>query len=129
MIVRLPATPWPVSVNVMPKRLICLFMAFAMLFCGVILPASAQVLVSDGHAVEGFELAGHGAFEENHPQQNDSQDAPCHATAHHHCSLALRVEAPPIAIKSTNMGLAGWPPYAASMKSHAAPPPTQPPAA
>ena len=126
---RLPATQLPVRLLGMPKRLTCLFMAFAMLFCGVIAPASAQAVDSDGHGVQGLELAGHGIVEDFHSPQNDSEDVPCHAVTHHHCSLALRVEAPPVAINDIRTKSAGWPPYIASMKSHAAPPLTQPPAA
>lgn len=113
----------------MPKRFLSLFMAFVMLTCGAILPATVEAMeFADTHATELFETTDHGVSDQ-HQGSGDNQEAPCHAVTHHHCGAALRADVPHIRADLMQISLRGWPPYEAPMKSRSIAPPIQPPSA
>lgn len=72
-------------------RIASLLVIFALLFGTVILPSVAHAAASE-HSEEAFEQHEHDAGA-NSDKQDDEGDQPCHIVTHHHCSLALRIEA------------------------------------
>ena len=113
----------------MQGRITALFLVFAILFGSVIMPTIAHAqAASASHSEEFLELHEHEEAGDQDTQKQDG-DKPCHAVAHHHCSIALRVEADAMAMPSTKLQNSFVPSSPAGLNSFSQAPPTEPPAA
>ena len=128
MIARLRPNRANASCTKMQARIIALFLVFAILFGSVIMPTIAHAqAASASHAEDILELHGHDEAGDQGTQKQDG-DKPCHAVVHHHCSIALRVEAAEIAMPAAWLQNSFVPTSPAAMASYSQAPPTEPPA-
>lgn len=61
--------------------------------------------------------------------RGDDKDVPCHAVSHHHCSIALRLDGPRIAVNTLTQGALLRPGASAPLVSRSQAPPLDPPLA
>ena len=129
MIARLRPNKANASCANMQGKITALLLVFAILFGSVIMPTIAHAQApSASHSEEFLELHEHDEAGDQDTQQQDG-DKPCHAVAHHHCSIALRVETDAMTIPSTWLQNSFVPSSPAAMASYSQAPPTEPPAA
>lgn len=125
----LPISRRTVNRSPMRGQIISMLLLFAVLIGSMVMPESshAQDLLA-GHSSEVLNIEDHvDAATGQHDKQGS--DVPCHAVAHHHCSIAIKVDV-------EVAGLVVWSPAAtvatqavSPLSSLASAPPTEPPAA
>lgn len=129
MITRLHLNKAAATCANMQGRITSLLLVFALLFGTVIMPTIAHAqAASASHSEEFLELHEHDGAEDQDTQNEDGKK-PCHAVAHHHCSIALRVDAPAVHLTSVQLQNSFKPSSSAAMASFLQAPPTEPPAA
>lgn len=129
MIARLRLNKANASCANMQGRITALLLVFAILFGSVIMPTIAHAqAASASHSEEFLELHEHDEAGDQDTQKQDG-DKPCHAVAHHHCSIALRVETSAMAMPSPRLQNSFVLSSTAAMASFSQAPPTEPPAA
>lgn len=113
----------------MQGRLVSLFVMLAMLFGSVIVPATAHaedvVASHGGDIIVVLDHVDDSDHDDGHEQKGD---APCHAVSHHHCSMALAVDAPALKLSVTQRDAGATPRPISAMSSFSQAPPTEPPA-
>lgn len=114
----------------MQGRLISFFVMLAILFGSIVVPATAQAEdIVASHGSDIMVVLEHGEDADHGDSHEQDGDAPCHAVSHHHCSIALAVDASALKLGFA-LRDAGNPPFATSaMSSFSQAPPTEPPAA
>lgn len=114
----------------MQGRFTSLFVILAILFCGIVMPATAyaQDMVAS-HGSEMFAMPKHVDDVDHGDSRQQKGDEPCHVVSHHHCSMALAVDAPSLTLALALRNESLSPLTAASMSSFLQAPPTEPPAA
>jgi hypothetical protein len=113
----------------MQGRITSVLLIFAIMFGTVITPIIAHAQAASAwHSAEFLEIHDHEGASERDTQEKDG-DKPCHAVAHHHCSIALRVETPatPMALALSKTSFLAS--LHTAMASLSQAPPTEPPAA
>lgn len=126
MTVFLPRRAATANRKVMRGRIANLFVLLALIFSAVIVPATAHAQdLSEVHVSDMLASVDHS----DHEAPDHDGDVPCHATVHHHCSVALALDGH--AVTSKRLPIGELIPIAASraMSSLAQAPPTEPPAA
>lgn len=128
MIVRLPSHVAGVSCSSMQGKFTSFLLVFALLFGTVIMPTIAHAqATSVSHSEEFLELHKHESADQE-TQQHD-EEKPCHAVAHHHCSIALRADATSVGLISVQAQNSFSLSSSIAMTSLSQAPPTEPPAA
>ena len=114
----------------MQGRLTSLFVMLAILYCGIVMPATAyaQDMVAS-HGSEMFAMPEHADDADHGDSHQQTGDEPCHVASHHHCSMALAVDAPSLTLALSLRNASLLPLTTASMSSFLQAPPTEPPAA
>lgn len=114
----------------MQSRFTSLFVILAILYCGIIMPATAyaQDLVAS-HGSEMFAALEHADDADDGDHHKQAGDEPCHVVSHHHCNTALAVDGPLLGLAANSRSAAILPLATSSMSSLSQAPPTEPPAA
>lgn len=129
MIARLRRNKADANSTHMQGRITSLLLVFALLFGTVVLPTIAHAqAASASHSEEYSEVHEHDGAADQNTQDEDGKK-PCHAVAHHHCSIALRVDPPAVHLMSARLQNSFKPGSSAVMSSFSQAPPTEPPAA
>lgn len=129
MIVRLRINKANATCGNMQGKIISLFLVFALLFGTVIMPTVAHAQAASASHAEEFLDIHELDSDAGQDTRDDDDEKPCHAVTHHHCSFALRVDAPSgtmTLVAAQNSFIAG---LHAAMASLSQAPPTEPPAA
>lgn len=112
----------------MRGRLLSILVMFAILFGSLAMPETAHAEnLAVGHGIEVLEVHDHADADEKDQRQNGA--APCHALVHHHCSIAIAVDADAASLLVWNAKAGVMPLIVRPMPSLALAPPTEPPAA
>ena len=129
MSLSLPMSRRTGSRYLMPGRLLSMLLTFAILFGSLVAPetAHAENLLS-GHGIEVLEVHDHAEADDQEDQQQNG-GSPCHALVHHHCSIAIAVDAGAASLLVRDAKAAVMPLIVRPMASLALAPPTEPPAA
>jgi hypothetical protein len=106
-----------------------MLLALAILFGSLVAPetAHAENLPGD-HSIEVLEVHNHAEADDQKDQQQNG-GSPCHALVHHHCSIAIAVDAGAASLLVRNAKAAVMPLIVQPMASLALAPPAEPPAA
>jgi len=129
MIARLRLDEANANCGNMQGRITSLLLVFAILFGTVIMPTIAHAqAASASHSAEFLEIHEHDGASGQDTQEEDG-DKPCHAVAHHHCSIALRVDTPATAMALALSQTSFVASLHSAMASFSQAPPTEPPAA
>jgi len=113
----------------MQGRLLSMLLAFAILFGSLVAPETAHAEnLPSGHGIEILEVHDHAKADDQKDQQQNG-GSPCHALVHHHCSIAITVDADAASLLAWNAKAAVMPLVVQPMPSLTLAPPTQPPAA
>lgn len=111
----------------MRGRFTSLLVLIGLFFGIVVMPAMAHASVhSPVHSTEILDLHEVGEVEHSQPANGDS-DMPCHAVSHHHCSIALQLDAPRINLNGLAKALLVRPAATAPLLSLSQAPPLDPP--
>lgn len=130
MTILLPSLSHAASGKPMRIGLISLLVLFAVLFGGLVLPATAHAEdAMAAHGSEMFAMLEHAEDADHGDSHKQTGDEPCHVVSHHHCSVALAANAPSVTIglslsSASLLALADT-----AMSSFSQAPPTEPPAA
>lgn len=129
MTIRLLAKQATATARPMQHRLASFLVMLAIFFGSIVVPATAHagnmIAAHGGEIVAALDHADIADHDDGHEQEGD---APCHAVSHHHCSIALAVDAPALKLGFALSAADTSPPTASSMSSLSQAPPTQPPA-
>ncbi len=113
----------------MRGRFVSLFVLIAIMFGGIVVPATAQAEnAASPHGSEMFAVFEHADDADHRDNHQDTGDEPCQAVTHHHCSIALAVDGPLLALSNILPEANISDRKAASMSSLSQAPPTEPPA-
>ena len=115
--------------HLMRGRLPSLFVLIGLFFGVIVMPMVAHANGSSPvHASEMLDV--HEIENADHPQsQGPDKDMPCHAVSHHHCSVALQLDAPRINLNTLSKGALVRPATTAPLASRSQAPPLDPPLA
>lgn len=130
MIILLPTSHFAAIGNPMRGRFVSLFVLLAILFGGIVVPATAHAEdAMAAHGSEMFAVFEHADDADHGDDHQDTGDQPCQVVTHHHCSMALAVDGSLLTLSSMlrDANISGL--KAASMSSLSQAPPTEPPAA
>ena len=125
----LPGPSYAATQHFMRGRFTSLLVLVGLLFGIVVMPTMAHAAISSpGHgneilAVQEIEEADH-----SHSQGAD-KDVPCHAVSHHHCSVALQLDAPRINLSKLAKDALLHPAATTPLVSRSQAPPLDPPLA
>lgn len=130
MTILLPTLRRAATGKSMRGRLISLLVLFAVLFSGLVVPATAHAEdAMAAHGSEMFAMLEHAEESDHGDDHKQTGEEPCHVVSHHHCSIALATDAPSLTLGLAigNARILARPVTAMSSFSQA--PPTEPPAA
>ncbi|MEQ1537627.1 MAG: hypothetical protein ABL928_01760 [Sphingorhabdus sp.] len=113
----------------MQGRITSLLLVFAILFGTVIMPTVAHAQAASASHAEEFLDIHEVDSDAGQDTRDDDGEKPCHAVAHHHCSMALRIDGPPRTMTLTAAQNSFVASLHAAMASLSQAPPTEPPAA
>ena len=130
MTILLPTVGLTASGKSMRGRFVSFFVVLAILFGGIVVPATAHAEDAlAAHGSEMFTMLEHAEDADHGDSHKQTGDEPCHVVSHHHCSIALAVGAPSLTL-GLSLGNASTSARAATaMSSFSQAPPTEPPAA
>lgn len=110
-------------------RFTSLFVLIGLLFGTVIMPSLAHSAISgSAHGSEILAVEEVGETDHSHLQGSD-KDMPCHAVSHHHCSIALQLDAPRMSLSALTRDALARPAAIAPLASRSQAPPLDPPRA
>lgn len=113
----------------MRSRFTSLMVLIGLLFGIVVMPTLAHAAISgSAHGSEMLAVEEVGEADHSHSQGPD-KDIPCHAAGHHHCSMALHLDAPRINLNGLTKSALVHPAAATPLVSHSQAPPLDPPLA
>lgn len=125
----LPRNPYAATQHSMRGRFTSLLVLIGLFFGVVVMPVIAHASGnSPVHASEMLDVHEIEAADHSHSQGAD-KDMPCHAVSHHHCSVALQLDAPRINLSAISKGALVHPATTARLLSHSQAPPLDPPLA
>lgn len=128
MSLRLPISGRTGSRYPMQGRLLSMLLALAILFGSLVAPETAHAEnLPTGHGIEVLEMHNHAEADDQEDQQHNG-GSPCHALVHHHCSIAIAVDAGTASLLVWNAKAALRPLVVQPMPSLTLAPPTEPPA-
>ena len=125
----LPCQIHAATQHFMRGRFISLLVLFGLLFGIVVMPTMAHA--GSSSPVHGNEMLAIQEIEEadhSHSQGAD-KDMPCHAVSHHHCSVALQLDAPRINLSRLAKDALLHPAATTPLVSRSQAPPLDPPLA
>ena len=106
-----------------------LLVLFGLFFGMIVMPVIAHASGNSAvHAGEMLDIHEIDAADHSHSQGAD-KDMPCHAVNHHHCSVALQLDAPRISLNGLSKGALVRPSATTPLLSRSQAPPLEPPAA
>lgn len=110
-------------------RLTSLLVMIGLMFGVVVMPVIAHASGnSPVHASEVLDVHENDAADHSHSQGSD-KEMPCHAVSHHHCSIALQLDAPRINLSALSKTTLLRPAATTPLASHSQAPPLDPPLA
>jgi hypothetical protein len=113
----------------MRGRFTSLLVLIGLFFGVVVMPVVAHASGnSPVHASEVLDVHEIDAADHSHSQGAD-KDMPCHAVSHHHCSVALQLDAPRINLSALSKGALVHPATTQRLLSRSQAPPLDPPLA
>ena len=113
----------------MRGRFTSLLVLIGLFFGIVVMPVIAHASGnSPVHASEMLDIHEIDAADHSHSQGAD-KDMPCHAVNHHHCSVALQLDAPRIKLSALTKDALVRPTVSTPLSSRSQAPPLEPPAA
>lgn len=125
----LPRNPYAATQHSMRGRLPSLLVLIGLFFGVVVMPVVAHASGnSPVHASEMLDVHEIDAADHSHSQGAD-KDMPCHAVSHHHCSVALQLDAPRINLSALSKGALVHPAATTPLLSRSQAPPLDPPLA
>lgn len=125
----LPDSPYAATRHLMRGRFTSLLVLIGLFFGVVVMPAIAHANGnSPVHASEMLDVHEIDAADHSHSQGSDT-DMPCHAVSHHHCSVALQLDAPRINLTTLAKGSLVRPAATTPLLSRSQAPPLDPPLA
>jgi hypothetical protein len=125
----LPRHTHAATQHFMRGRFTSLLVLFGLLFGIVVMPTLAHAVSSSpAHANEMLAVQEIEEADHSHSQGAD-KDMPCHAVSHHHCSIALQLEAPRINLSGLGRDALLHPAATTPLVSRSQAPPLDPPLA
>lgn len=125
----LPRRTYAATQHSMRGRYTSLLVLIGLFFGIIVMPAIAHASGhSPVHASEMLDVHEIGEADHSPPASGDT-DMPCHAVSHHHCSVALQLDAPRIGLSRLSKALLLRPASTTPLLSHSQAPPLEPPAA
>lgn len=113
----------------MRGRLLSMLLAIAILFGSLVAPETAHAEnLSSGHGIEVLEVHDHAEADDQEDQQQNG-GSPCHALVHHHCGIAIAIDAGAASLLVWSAKAAVMPLIVRPMASLTLAPLTEPPAA
>ncbi len=113
----------------MRGRFTSLLVLIGLFFGVMVMPAIAHASGnSPVHASEMLDVHEIDVADHSHSQGSD-KDMPCHAVTHHHCSVALQLDAPRINLSAQSKGALVRPAATTPLASRSQAPPLDPPLA
>lgn len=124
---QLPRRAHAATQHLMRGRISSLLVLIGLLFGIVVMPAMAHASSHEpAHATEILDVREIGEAE--HSGSNGAEkDMPCHAATHHHCSIALQLDAPRISLSRLAKSPLVRPASTAPLRSQSHAPPLDPP--
>lgn len=112
----------------MQRRFASLLVLIGLFFGTAVVPAMAQASGHNPvHASELLDVHGIDEVDHGQPSGDDDKDMPCHAVSHHHCSVALNLDAPRIGLSGLSKALLVPPASTTPLLSRSQAPPLDPP--
>lgn len=112
----------------MPNRLPSLLVLIGLLLGVVLMPVTARASTHEPrHSSDMVDIWV--KSEAEHPAPQPDKNMPCEASSHHHCSVALQLDGPRIALASVARSALIRPASTAPLRSHTRAPPIDPPTA
>lgn len=125
----LPHRNYSATQHSMRGRFTSLLVLIGLFFGVVVLPVVAHASgISPVHASEMLDVHEIDNADHSHSQGAD-KDMPCHAVSHHHCSVALQLDAARISQNGLNKGALVHPATTTRLLSRSQAPPLDPPLA
>lgn len=125
----LPHPRYAATQQTMRGRFTSLLLLIGLFFGVIVMPVIAHASGnSPVHASEMLDVHEIDAADHSHSQGSD-KDMPCHAVSHHHCSIALQLDAPRINLSALSKGALVRPAATAPLASRSQAPPLDPPLA
>ena len=125
----LPHRPYAATQHSMRGRFTSLLVLIGLFFGVMVMPAIAHASGnSPVHASEMLDVHEIDVADHSHSQGSD-KDMPCHAVPHHHCSVALQLDAPRINLSAQSKGALVRPAATTPLASRSQAPPLDPPLA
>ena len=125
----LPHYAYAATQHSMRGRLPSLLVLIGLFFGVVVMPVVAHANGnSPVHASEMLDVHEIEDADHSHSQGAD-KDMPCHAVSHHHCSVALQLDAPRINLNALSKGALVRPAATTPLASRSQAPPLDPPLA
>lgn len=122
-------TPHAATQHLMRVRFTSLLVLIGLLFGIVVMPTMAHAVSSSPvHASEMLPVQEVEEADHSHSQDAD-KDMPCHAVTHHHCSIALQLDAPRINLNGLTKDALLRPAATTPLVSRSQAPPLDPPLA
>lgn len=120
---------YPATQQAMRGRITSLLVLIGLLFGVVVMPVIAHASGnSPVHANEVLDVHENDAADHSHSQGSD-KEMPCHAVSHHHCSIALQLDAPRINLSALSKTTLLRPAATTPLASRSQAPPLDPPLA
>lgn len=121
--------PYAATQHSMRGRFTSLLVLIGLFFGVVVMPVIVHASGnSPVHASEMLDVHEIEAADHSHSQGSD-KDMPCHAVSHHHCSIALQLDAPRINLSALSKGALLRPAATTPLLSRSQAPPLDPPLA
>ena len=125
----LPQPPYAATQHSMRGRFTSLLLLIGLFFGVIVMPVIAHASGnSPVHASEMLDVHEIDAADHTHSEGSD-KDMPCHAVTHHHCSVALQLDAPRINLSALSKGALVRPAATTPLASRSQAPPLDPPLA
>ncbi len=125
----LPQPPYAATQQSMRGRFTSLLLLIGLFFGVVVMPVIAHASGnSPVHASEMLDVHEIEAADHSHSQGSD-KDMPCHAVTHHHCSIAVQLDAPRINLSALSKSALVRPAATTPLLSRSQAPPLDPPLA
>ena len=124
---QLPRRPHAATQHSMRGRFASILVLIGLFFGVIVMPAMAHASGhSPVHASEMLDVHEIGEADHSPPASGDT-DMPCHAVSHHHCSVALQLNAPHINLNGLAKALLVRPASTTPLLSRSQAPPLDPP--
>ncbi len=127
----LPQAVYAATQHSMRGRFTSLLVLIGLLFGIVVMPvmahASGHTPVHDSEMLDVHEVDAEIEHTDHSQPTTDDTDTPCHTVNHHHCSIALQLDAPRVSVNGFAKALLVAPSASARLLSRSQAPPLDPP--